>query len=136
MSYTLEELEVGDTIKKALARARITNTRHLLEKCATPKGRSDMAAITGLDADSLLKLVRAADLLRVKHVGPESVRLLQAAGVETVKALQKQDPEALTRKLATTNGNQRRPIVDRVPKQRAVTLWIEGAKGMQIVVVC
>ncbi|KAF0178607.1 MAG: DUF4332 domain-containing protein [Hyphomonadaceae bacterium] len=136
MSYTFEDFEDGDTIKKALAKARITNTRHLLEKCATPKGRSEIAKVTGLDVETLLKLVRGADLLRVKHVGPESMRLLQAAGVETVKALQKQDPAVLTTKLASTNGNHKRQIVERLPNQKAVTAWIEGARSMPIVVFC
>jgi nucleotidyltransferase/DNA polymerase involved in DNA repair len=136
MSYNFEEFEVGDTIKRALARARITNTRHLLEKCATLKDRVEVAKQTGLDVAELLKLVRAADLLRVKHVGPESQRLLHAAGVETVKQLQKQDPETLTAKLAVTNGNKRKPIMEREPKLKAVAVWVEGAKALPIIVIC
>lgn len=136
MSYSFEDLEVGDTIKKALARAKITNTGHLLEKCAKPKGRAETAAISGLEAETLLQLTRAADLLRVRNVGIESMRLLQAAGVETVKALQKQDVATLMQKLSETNGRPKSRLIDRLPGPKLVAGWVEGAKSLPIVVVC
>ena len=136
MSYAFEELEVGDTIKKALARAKITNTVHLIEKCGTAKARAEISAVTGLDVEVLRRLACAADMLRVETLGPGSVRLLQAAGVESLKVLRKQNAEALAQKLKDTNDKAKPQIVKRLPKPVNLVAWIEDAKTRQAAVTC
>lgn len=136
MSYSVEDLEVGDTVKKALARAKITNTSHLIEKCGTAKARAEISKATGLDVDVLRKLACMADLLRVPSLGPGSARLLQAAGIESLKVLRKQNAETLTHTLKEMNGRAKPSIVKRLPKKGHLEIWIERAGALQVAVTC
>lgn len=135
MGYNFEKFDVGDTIKQALARGKITNTRHLLEKCATPTGRSETSRSTGLTEAELHRLACFADLLRIKDVGPGAARLLVAAGVTTVIGLRAAEAAALKRTLDAANARSKIPIVDRLPNLEAVSAWIERAAATPLVLV-
>lgn len=133
MSYKIENIEgVGPVYREKLVAAGITKTNHLLEKCATPKGRKDVAAATGIDETLILKWTNLADLMRVKGVGEEYAELLEAAGVDTVKELKTRKPDALTAKMAEVNAAKKK--VRRAPTLSEVTNWIAFAKTLEPVV--
>jgi hypothetical protein len=100
-----------------------------LEKCATPKGRKEVAAATGLDEKLILKWTNLADLMRVKGVAEEYSELLELAGVDTVKELKTRKADNLTAKMAEINAAKKK--VRRAPTLAEVTKWIEFAKTLE-----
>jgi predicted flap endonuclease-1-like 5' DNA nuclease len=133
VSYKIDKLEgVGPANMEKLAKAGITRTSHLLAKCATPKGRKEVAAATGLKEDQVLKFTNLADLMRVKGVAEEYSELLEAAGVDTVKELKTRKPDNLTAKMAEVNAAKK--MVRRAPTLAEVTKWVEHAKTLDPVI--
>jgi predicted flap endonuclease-1-like 5' DNA nuclease len=129
-TYPINKIEgIGPAMKEKLAAASITNTKHLLEKCGSPKGRKEVSAATGLDEKQLLKWANMADLMRIKGVGEEFSELLEASGVDTVKELKTRRADALTAKMAEVNGAKK--LVRRVPTLNEVTSWIAMAATLE-----
>lgn len=129
MGYRIVELEgIGPANAKKLARADITSTEALLEKCADRKGRKLASAVTGCSEKQLLKWANMADLMRVRGVGQEFSELLEAAGVDTVKALRNRRADNLTKKMAEVNGAKK--LTRRVPSQAMVERWVAQAKKL------
>jgi predicted RecB family nuclease len=90
------------------------------------KGRADLAAATGLDPRDIQLWVNHSDLLRVRGVGAEYAELLTAAGVDTLRDLRRRNPTALLAKIIGLNGSSR--VVQRLPTEAMVEVWIEAAK--------
>lgn len=133
MGYKIENVEgIGPAMKEKLAKAGITRTNHLLDKCAGAKGRKEVAASTGLKEEQLLKWANLADLMRVKGVAEEYSELLEAAGVDTVKELKTRVPANLTAKMAEVNTAKK--MVRRVPTLKEVERWVAFAKTLEGVI--
>lgn len=131
MSYAIEEIEgIGEAFKKALASVGITNTVHLLGKCATLKGRAEVAKATGLTEALLLKWANMADLMRIPGIGPGYAQLLEAAGVDTVKELKTRNAKTLTKALREENGRTKVRKVKRLSAEDKIQAWIDAAKAM------
>jgi len=125
----IEEIEgIGPAYAEKLRGADVASTDALLEKGATPEGRSALVEQTGIDAVRVLRWVNHADLMRVVGVGPEYAELLEAAGVDSVPELAQRNVENLVTGLAETN--EARNLVRRVPSADEVTDWIEQAKAL------
>jgi len=130
MSYAIEEIEgIGEAFRKALAKVGITTTEHLLEKCATPKARADVAEASGLTEAQLLKWANMADLMRIPGIGPGYAQLLEAAGVDTVKELKARNAGALTKALREENNRTKVRKVRRLCAEDKVQAWIDAAKA-------
>ena len=130
---SIETIEgIGVKFATKLRKARVRTTEALLKRGATRKGRSDLAAETGLSAHQILEWVNRADLMRVKGVGEEYSDLLEAAGVDTVKELRNRRPDNLTAKMVETNEKKR--LVRRLPTQSMVERWVAHAKDLPPVV--
>src|SRR5262245_56577238 len=81
---SLKEIEgIGETYAAKLKDAGVTTTDDLLEKGASPKGREELAASTGISSKLILEWINHADLERIKGIGWEYADLLEAAGVDT-----------------------------------------------------
>jgi predicted flap endonuclease-1-like 5' DNA nuclease len=133
MSYKIENIEgIGPAYREKLAGAGITKTNHLLAKCATSKGRKEVAEATSLKEEQILKWTNLADLMRVKGVAEEYSELLEAAGVDTVKELKTRRADNLTAKMAEVNAEKK--MVRRAPTLAEVTKWIEFAKTLDAVI--
>jgi len=129
MAYKIQEIEgIGPSYGAKLEAAGISTTEKLLEMCATPKGRSDLSAATGLSASMLLKWTNMADLMRISGVGEEYSELLEAAGVDTVKELRNRNAANLADKLAEINESKK--LTRRVPNASQVEKWVEQAKSL------
>jgi large subunit ribosomal protein L20 len=106
----------------------VTSLDNLLERGATPKGRQELAAATGISADLILTWVNHADLARIKGVAAEYADLLEVAGVDTVVELANRNPANLHERLVTVN--QDAGLVQVLPSAAQVADWVAQAKQM------
>ena len=133
MAYKVIDIEgVGEVYAEKLVAAGIEKVEELLEKCATPKGRQQLADATGISDKLILRWTNHADLFRIKGVGPQFAELLEAAGVDTVKEFRHRVAENLQPKLEETNNEKH--LVRRVPALKEVIKMIEQAKELPPVV--
>ena len=127
MGYKINEIEgIGPVYKEKLAVANITTTDQILERCASKKGREEVAAETELTTKQLLKWADMADLMRISGVGRQFGELLKAAGVDTVKELRTRVAENLAAKIAEVNAEKK--LAKAVPAASVVQGWIDAAK--------
>ena len=87
--------------------------------------------VTGQSAKQVLQWVSMCDLLRIKGVGPEMVRLFNAARVKTIKQLRVQKAKALLRRV--TAANKTKKITPNPPTQEQLGAWIAQAKKLKLV---
>ena len=114
MDYKIIDIEgVGDVYAEKLVAAGINKVSELLEKCAAPKGRKELADATGISEKLILRWTNHADLFRINGVGPQFAELLEKAGVDTVKEFRHRVAENLQPKLEEVNAEFH--ICGRVP---------------------
>ncbi|MCY7304121.1 MAG: 30S ribosomal protein S2 [Thermoleophilia bacterium] len=123
---------IGPAYADKLRGAGVATIDALLEKGATPEGRSTLVEATGIDAVRVLRFVNHADLIRVVGVVPQFAELLEAAGVDSVPELAQRNVDNLVTGLAETN--EARNLVGRVPSADEVADWIEQAKALPRIV--
>ena len=134
-NYKLEEIEgIGPANAKKMAKAKVLTVNALLEKGKTPKGRKELAELTGITEAVILKWVNMADLFRVPGIGKQYSELLEKAGVDTVKELRTRRADNLTAALAQANVAGKNRLVKQVPGLQRVQSWIEEAKKLAPVV--
>ena len=130
MDYKIIDIEgVGEVYAEKLIAAGINKVSELLEKCADPKGRKELAEATGITEKLILKWTSHADLFRINGVGPQFAELLEAAGVDTVKEFRHRVAENLQPKLA--EANEQKNICNRVPAVSEVQKMIDQAKELE-----
>ena len=130
MDYKIIDIEgVGDVYAETLQAAGINKVSELLDKCAAPKGRKELAEATGISEKLILRWTNHADLFRINGVGPQFAELLEAAGVDTVKEFRHRLAENLQPKLAELN--EARHICGRVPVVSEVQKMIDQAKELE-----
>ncbi len=119
---------IGQVYAQKLKEAGIGSTQALLAAGATPEGRKDIAAKTGIGDSLILRWVNHVDLFRIKGVGEEYSDLLEAAGVDTVVELAQRVAANLHAKLVEVNQAEKR--VRHLPTQAQVKDWIKQAKKL------
>ncbi|WP_020180464.1 DUF4332 domain-containing protein [Methylopila sp. M107] len=124
MSYPIAS--VCPSCEASFKAAGVRTTATLLQRAKDPKGRKLLAAETGLAGPDILRAANRADLMRLRGVGEDYARLLEAAGVDTVKALRNRNPGNLAKAIAQVNGGDRK--VQPPPSERMVAKWILQAK--------
>lgn len=133
MAYKVETIEgVGTVYGEKLNAAGIKTTDELLAKCATPKGRKELAETTGISDKLVLKWTNHADLMRINGIAGQFAELLEASGVDTVKELKHRVPANLHAKLEEVNAQKN--LVNRVPGLPEVEKMVEQAKELEAVV--
>lgn len=120
---------IGPTYAEKMRSVGIRTTEALLKAGATPQGRQELAEKIGVGADTILKWVNRADLMRIPGVGEQYSDLLEAAGVDTVMELAQRNPENLYQKLVEINAKKH--LVRRLPNPAMVADWIERAKSLE-----
>ena len=129
MDYKIIDIEgVGDVYAEKLIAAGINKVSELLEKCAAPKGRKELAEATGISEKLILKWTNHADLFRINGVGPQFAELLEAAGVDTVKEFRHRVAANLQPKLVEVNADKN--LCNRVPSVSEVEKMIAQAKEL------
>ena len=130
MDYKIIDIEgVGDVYAEKLIAAGINKVSELLEKCAAPKGRKELAEATGISEKLILRWTNHADLFRINGVGPQFAELLEKAGVDTVKEFRHRVAENLQPKLEEVNAEKN--LCNRVPSTKEVQKMIDQAKEME-----
>jgi predicted flap endonuclease-1-like 5' DNA nuclease len=123
---------IGEFYAQKLQAAGIATTQALLEKGASPQGRTEIAEKTGISEKLILEWVNHVDLFRIKGVGEEYSDLLEEAGVDTIPELAQRNPEHLHQKLVAVN--QEKKLVRQLPTRSQVSDWIEQAKRLPRVI--
>jgi predicted flap endonuclease-1-like 5' DNA nuclease len=127
VQYKVEKIEgVGVKHAATLGKAGIKNTRQLLERAASRKGRKELAQSLGVDERLILKWANMSDLMRIRGIGEEFSELLEVAGVDTVKELGKRRPEKLRQ--AIIDANAKRKLVRQLPSLAQCESWVKQAK--------
>src|SRR6187401_3566750 len=119
---------IAEATEAKLNAAGINNVNDLLAEGATPKGRDEIAAKSGLSAGQILRFVNYADLFRIKGIAGQTAELLEAAGVDTVAELAQRNPANLAAKLKEVNDTKK--LTGKVPTEKQVGEWIESAKTL------
>lgn len=129
MAYKIIDVEgIGEVYSKKLIEAGINTVDDLLEKCAKPAGRKELAEASGISAKFILTWTNHADLMRINGVGPQFSELLEAAGVDTVKEFRHRKAENLVAKMIEIN--EQKNLVNRVPSVTEVQKMIDQAKEL------
>ena len=129
MAYKIIDLEgIGPVYAEKLVAAGVITSDDLLERCAAPKGRKELAEATGITEKLILKWTNYADMFRIHGIGPQFAELLEAAGVDTVKELSHRVPANLAAKVAEVNEEKK--LVRRVPVEAELQKMIEEAKTL------
>ncbi len=127
MAYNVATIEgVGEVYAEKLNAVGVRTTEDILAKCATPKGRKELAEATGISDKLILKWTNHSDLMRIKGIAGQFAELLEAAGVDTVKELQHRVPANLKAKLDEVNAAKN--LCNRVPNLSEVEKMVEQAK--------
>ena len=130
MTYKIIDIEgIGPDYAEKLTAAGIKNSDDMLEKCAKPAGRKALAEATGISGKLILTWTNHCDLMRINGVGPQFSELLEAAGVDTVKAFRHRKAENLQPKLEEINAEKN--LTNRVPSVKEVEKMIEQAKELE-----
>ena len=129
MANKIETIEgIGPAMAEKLAAANLTTCEQLLESCANPAGRKQVAEQTSISESQLLKWANMADLMRVSGIGGEYAELLKASGVDTIKELRTRVPANLAEKAAQINEEKKLTRV--VPSADTIAKWVEQAKSI------
>jgi len=130
MSYPISVIGTDADEANRLRDCRIRTTDGLLEAARTPKGRKQLAELTGIDEKRLLCLANRADRMRIKGMGKEYAALLAAVGVETVRELRYRNPKKLAETMAELH--KKRKMVRLLPSQSLVERWVEDARKLPL----
>jgi predicted flap endonuclease-1-like 5' DNA nuclease len=128
MSKLINIEGIGPSYAAKFEAMGITNQAQLLEKGSTPKDRQMLAEQMGISGKLILKWLNRADLARIKGIGEEYADLLEAAGVDTVPALARRNPQNLHAKLREVNAEKK--LARALPGEKQVSDWVEQAKAL------
>lgn len=123
---------IGEVYSGKLKEAGVDTPQALLERGSTPQGRKELAEVTGISDQLILKWVGEVDLYRIKGLGTQYSELLKAAGVDTVPELAQRNPKNLHAKLVEVNDEFQR--VRHLPSQAQIEDWVKQAKELPRVV--
>ncbi len=104
MAYNIVDIEgIGPSHGAKLEAAGVKTTDQLLAQAGSAKGRSELAARTGIAEGNIPRWVNHADLMRISGIGPQFAELLEASGVDTVKELRHRSAVNLAAKATEIN---------------------------------
>jgi hypothetical protein len=131
MSCPIADLDCIDPdVVDRLKSVGIRTSDKLLDAAKSLRGRKTLAEKTGIDEKSLLSLANKIDRMRVKGIGQDYAKLLQIAGVDTIRELKYRNPKRLAEAMAAANA--KRKLVRVLPSERTVGRWIEHAKKLPL----
>ena len=130
MNYKIIDIEgIGEVYAPKLQAEGIETVEQLLDRCAAPAGRKELAEKTGIAEKLILKWTNHADLFRINGIGPQFAELLEAAGVDTIKELRHRVAANLAAKVAEVN--EEKHLCGRVPVESEIQRMIDQAKELE-----
>ena len=129
MSLHVSKLRgISIEVRQKLKRQGISYTHQLLRDAGSTEQRRRLAERSRIDDPTLLRLVRRADLARVKGIGAIFADMLEMIGIDEVAALAEQDALALRTRLYELNAAER--LARRAPTPEEVEEWIGQARAL------
>ncbi len=111
-----------------LQRVGIRTVESLLMSCQKPDDRKALAQRSRIPEQMLQKWANQADLTRVRGIGGEFAKLLEAVDVVSVPTLAQQQPQLLLQKMVTANAAKK--AVRKIPTLQKVEYWVEQARQL------
>lgn len=115
-------------VRIKLKRQGVSYTHQLLSEAGSAERCRRLAASSRIDEATLTRLVRRADLARIKGIGAIFADMLEMIGVDQVAALAEQDPIDLHARLHELNAAER--MARRSPTPDEVQQWIMQAHAL------
>ena len=115
-------------VRIKLKRQGVSYTHQLLREAGSAERCRRLAARSRIEEATLARLVRRADLARVKGIGAIFADMLEMIGVDQVADLAKQDPARLHARLHEFNAVER--LARRSPTPEEVQQWIMQARAL------
>ena len=126
MSYPIARLDgLTPEHAKRLKAIGIRTTERLLVEACSLRGRKELAARTDIAEKTLLAWANMANRMRIKGIGNDIAKLLEATGVKTVEQLRYRSPAKLAKAMALVNAKRR--LVRILPNEKAIGRWIDDA---------
>lgn len=132
MTKVVDVEGIGPKYAGKLQKAGVFTTEGLLKVCATPAGRKEIAAKSGISDTLILEWTNRVDLYRIKGVGSEYSDLLEKSGVDTVVELAQRKGTNLYAKMIEINNSKK--LVRKLPTKDQVEDWIALAKKLPRVI--
>jgi predicted RecB family nuclease len=110
---------------KRLKAVGIRTTERFLHAACSLRGRKLLAGQTEIPEEVLLCWANMANRMRIKGIGNDNARLLEAVGVKTVEQLRYRNPARLAKAMALANAE--RKLVRNLPTEKAVESWVVAA---------
>lgn len=131
MSYAIMDINgIGPLMAEKLKKVGIRTTEKLLEAAKSAKGRKALAEKIGVDEKTILRWANLVDRMRIKGIGEDYAKLLQAVGVDTVKELKYRNVAKLAS--AMREANKKNRLVRLLPSERRVQRWVDQAKQLPL----
>jgi predicted flap endonuclease-1-like 5' DNA nuclease len=131
MSYAIMDIDgIGPLAADKLKKVGIRTTEKLLEAAKSAKGRKALAEKIGVDEKTILRWANLVDRMRIKGIGEDYAKLLQAVGVDTVKELKYRNVAKLAS--AMREANKKNKLVRLLPSERRVQRWVDQAKQLPL----
>jgi predicted RecB family nuclease len=126
MPYPTSDLDgITQEQIKLLRSVGIRTTEKLLEAAHSMRSRKRLSVDTGISEKLLLRWANMADRMRIKGIGEDHARLLEAVGVVTVRELKYRNPAHIAK--AMRAYNDKRKLVRLLPNENAIKRWIAAA---------
>jgi predicted flap endonuclease-1-like 5' DNA nuclease len=115
-------------VRMKLKRQGVSYTDQLLREAGSVERCRRLAARSGIDEATLARLVRRADLARIKGIGAIFADMLEMIGVDQVAVLAGQDSGDLHNRLHELNAAER--LARRSPTSDEVQQWVAQARAL------
>ena len=133
MSLHVSKLRgISNEVRNKLKRNGVTYTHQLIEAAGRPESRRELAARSGIEEATLLRLTCRADLARIKGIGAIFADMLELIEVDRVSRLAEHDPAQLHAILHDLNAAER--FARRAPTQDEVADWVAQARALPHIV--
>jgi len=133
MSLHVSKLRgISIDVRNRLKRQGISYTHQLLREGGGVEQRRRLAARGQIDEAALGRLVRRADLARIKGIGAIFADMLELIGVDAVAMLAQQEPAGLHARLYQLNAAER--LARRAPTPEEVQDWVAQARALPVLV--
>jgi predicted flap endonuclease-1-like 5' DNA nuclease len=133
MSLHVSKLRgISNEVRNRLKRHGVIYTHQLVEAAGRLESRRELAARSGIEEATLLRLTCRADLARIKGIGAIFADMLELTGVDRVSSLAEHDPARLYAILHDLNAAER--FARRAPTRDEVADWVAQARALPHVV--
>jgi hypothetical protein len=109
--------------RKELPKVGITTLDELLLKTREKRERDELALRLLVPKELLIQWVERAQLVQLKGLGIENLRLLERVGIDSVSVLAKEDPEKLYDKTGEAFGGRVSP------RKAMIRIWVREAQN-------